>query len=84
VIYEDGGRNSMQFKSYFRFDLKFNFKINAKKLGHEIGLDIVNVFDTQNILNLTYIPNDDDPSRSVIQENYQLGRLPILYYRIDF
>jgi len=84
VIYEDAGRNTEQFKPYFRFDLKFNYRINAKKLGHEIGLDIVNVFDTQNILNLTYIPNDDDPSRSVIQYNYELGRLPIFYYRIDF
>ncbi|MEO6167122.1 MAG: TonB-dependent receptor [Chitinophagales bacterium] len=84
VIYEDASRNSLQFDPYFRFDLKFNYKINAKQVAHEIGLDIVNVFDTQNILSLTYIPNDDDPSRSVIQENYQLGRLPIFYYRIDF
>jgi len=84
VIYADAGRNTEQFKPYFRFDLKFNFKINAKKVGHEIGLDIVNVFDTKNILSLTYIPNDDDPSRSVIQTNYQLGRLPIFYYRINF
>lgn len=84
VVYEDASRNSLQFDPYFRFDLKFNYKINAKKVSHEIGLDIVNVFDTQNILSLTYIPNDDDPSRSVIQENYQLGRLPIFYYRIDF
>ena len=84
VIYEDAGRNSVQFDPYFRFDLKFNYKINAKRVSHEIGLDIVNVFDTKNILNLTYIPNDDDPTRSVIQVNYQLGRLPIFYYRIDF
>ncbi|MBK9731622.1 MAG: TonB-dependent receptor [Chitinophagaceae bacterium] len=84
VIYQDAGRNSLQFAPYFRFDLKFNYRINAKKMSHEIGLDLVNVFDTQNILGLTYIPNDDDPSRSVIQENYQLGRLPLFYYRIDF
>lgn len=84
VVYDDAGRNSLQFAPYFRFDIKINFKINAKKVGHEIGLDVVNVFDTQNILSLTYIPNDDDPTRSVIQQNYQLGRLPIFYYRIDF
>jgi len=84
VIYADATRNSLQFAPYFRLDLKFNFKINAKKVSHEIGLDVVNVFDTKNILSLTYIPNDDDPSRSVIQTNYQLGRLPIFYYRLDF
>ncbi|MEO5673078.1 MAG: TonB-dependent receptor, partial [Chitinophagales bacterium] len=84
VIYDDATRNSLQFSPYFRADLKINFKINAKKVAHETGLDVVNVFDTQNILSLTYIPNDDDLSRSVIQTNYQLGRLPIFYYRIDF
>jgi hypothetical protein len=84
VIYDDATRNSLQFSPYFRLDLKFNFKVNAKKIAHEIGLDVVNVFDTKNILSLTYIPNDDDPSRSVIQTNYQLGRLPLFYYRIDF
>ncbi|MBA2423252.1 MAG: TonB-dependent receptor, partial [Chitinophagales bacterium] len=84
IIYDDGSRNSLQFAPYFRLDVKINFKINAKKVAHEIGLDVVNVLDTKNILSLTYIPNDDDPSRSVIQKNYQLGRLPIFYYRIDF
>ena len=84
VIYDDATRNSLQFAPYFRVDLKFYYKINGKKISQEIGLDIVNVFDTKNILNLTYIPNEDDPSRSVIQQNYQLGRLPIFYYRIDF
>jgi hypothetical protein len=84
VIYEDASLNSLQFDPYFRLDIKVSLKMNAKKVAHEIGLDVVNVLDTKNILSLTYIPNDDDPSRSVIQRNYQLGRLPIFYYRIDF
>jgi hypothetical protein len=82
VLYGNDGYNSNQFKDYFRADLKINFKINSKKVTHEIALDLVNLLGTQNILNLTYAP--DHPSGNPIQENYQLGFLPIFYYKIDF
>lgn len=83
VIFTDETYNSEQFRDYFRVDLKINYKINGKKknITHEIALDIVNILDTQNILSLTYVP--DNPGTPFL-ENYQLGRLPIFYYKIQF
>ena len=83
VIFQDDGYNEQQFKNYFRADLKLSYKINAKKVTHEIALDIVNLFDTENLLTITYAPrpgSDAPPFR----ESPQLGRLPLFFYKIDF
>ena len=82
VIYEDSQRNTIQFAPYFRLDGKITYTINKPKLTHEIGIDFVNMTNTKNILTLTYAP--DHPSGNPVQEEYQLGFLPIFYYKIDF
>ncbi len=82
VIFLDEQFNEFQFRDYFRFDLKINVLINKPRLTHEIGLDLVNVLNTQNILSITYAPGANNGSN--FTENYQLGFLPIFYYKIDF
>lgn len=82
IVWIDSAYNTRRFKPYFRLDLKVNYKINAKKVTHEFSLDLVNVLNTKNILTLTYSGNPLSPSS--IQENYQLGFLPLFFYRIDF
>jgi len=84
IVYIDSLRNTLQLDDYFRMDLKVNYKINQEKLTHEIGLDIVNVLNTKNVLKLTYAPDPQDPGANAIREEYQLGLLPIFYYKIDF
>jgi len=84
VIFTDNNFNENQFRDYFRMDVKLSYKANAKKVTHEIGLDLVNLLSTQNILSLSYAPVPGDPNANPIRENYQLGFLPIFYYRIDF
>jgi hypothetical protein len=84
VIFKDSAFNERQFKNYFRADLKINWKYNAEKVTHEIGLDLVNVFNTKNLLSLAYAPNLKDPSAEPFAEKTQLGFLPIFYYKIDF
>lgn len=86
IIYEDATRNSLQFEPYFRADLRINYRINGKKMSHEIAIDLINLLDTQNILNLTWAPDNlenPDTQKSIIK-NYQLGFLPLFYYKIDF
>lgn len=70
-----------KFRPYFRADAKVNYRFNTNKLTHEIAIDFVNIFNTRNILTLTYVP---DPSVDYQREDYQLGFLPLFYYRIDF
>jgi hypothetical protein len=84
LVYVDSAFNSRQFRNYFRVDAKINWKKNAKRVTHEIGLDLVNVLGTQNLLSLAYAPNVSNPNAEPIAEKYQLGFLPIFYYKIDF
>lgn len=84
LVFLDSSYNTIQFRPYFRQDLKLYYKINAKRFTHEIALDLVNILNTKNILSLTYSPNPLDPTASPVRENYQLGFLPLFYYRLDF
>jgi len=80
AIYTDSLRNSLQFTNYFRADLKLSYRLNAVKATHEFGLDIVNITGRKNVLKQTYISGASPPVREV----YQLGLLPLFYYKIDF
>ncbi|MDX2283375.1 MAG: TonB-dependent receptor [Bacteroidia bacterium] len=82
IVFREETVNTLQFRPYFRGDLKVGFLLNSKRVSHEVAVDIVNVFNTRNILSLTYIPND--PDGNPIGEQYQLGFLPLFYYKIDF
>ena len=84
IIFLDSAFNERQFKDYFRMDLKLNWKLNAKKATHEIGIDLLNIFNTKNLLSLAYAPNLANPSADPISQKQQLGRLPLFYYKIDF
>jgi len=84
LVYSDSMFNERQFRDYFRADIKINWKFNAKKVTHEIGLDLVNIFNTKNLLSFTYAPNLANPNADPLAEKTQLGFLPIFYYRIDF
>ncbi len=84
IVYVDSTRNSLQFKNYFRTDLKINYKANREKVSHEFGLDLVNVLGTKNLLTLTYAPNPSKPADNPVKQEYQLGFLPLFYYKIDF
>ncbi len=84
VTYQDNNFNSKQFDNYFRLDFKLSFKKNAKKVTHEVAFDLVNVTGQKNMLNLTYAPSTGVTGNDAVRENYQLGFLPIFYYRLDF
>ncbi len=85
MVVIDNERNTLRFESYFRTDLKLGIRLNSKRLTHEIALDLVNVTNTKNILALTY--SADLAAQGVaypFYTQYQLGFLPIFYYRVDF
>ncbi|MCB9223691.1 MAG: TonB-dependent receptor [Crocinitomicaceae bacterium] len=83
IVWLDSGYNTRRFNNYFRLDLKVNYTLNTKKITHEFGLDLVNTTFQKNILGLTYTPSDD-PSKPSYTERYQLGFLPLFYYKIEF
>lgn len=85
IVAKDDSVNTLQFPAYNRLDLRISYKINGKKIGTEIALDLVNILNTKNILALSYSP---DPANRLNKEpwaeNYQLGRLPLFYVKFDF
>lgn len=83
LVFLDSAFNTRQFRDYFRLDFKVTYRLNRPKITHEIGLDLVNVLNTRNILALSYAPNILDPSQEPTAERLQLGFLPIFYYRAD-
>ena len=91
VIIIESKRNTLQFKSYFRTDLKLGVRFNSKKVTHEIALDLVNIFNNKNISSVTYSYGAYQYGLTQQKGNsggfyyqYQLGFLPIFYYRLDF
>lgn len=79
AVYDYSQRNEMQYRDYFRFDLSIKYRINAQKVGHEFGLDLVNLFNTEN-----YFIQEYNPALNKEYTETQLGFLPLFYYRIDF
>lgn len=79
-IEQDAQKNSLKFGSnYQRFDLRLAYKINAKKVTHEFAFDFVNLTNRKNILNYSY--TSEPPN---YKKEYQLGFLPLFYYKLDF
>jgi len=84
IVYQDSAFNSLRYPQYFRTDVKVNYRINDEKITHEIGFDFVNIFGTKNILSVVYAPNSTTDPGNPIKTNYQLGFLPIFFYKADF
>lgn len=84
VVAQDDKVNTLQFAPYNRLDLKISYKINGKRFGTEIALDLVNVLSTKNILALSYAPDPADYNADPLIKNYQLGFLPLFYVKVDF
>ena len=70
---------SQQYPQFFRSDVRVMFRYNRKRVSHEFSLDIVNLTDQKNVLGQVY-----DFYRNRSQLEYQLGRLPLFNYIIDF
>lgn len=82
VIWKDEKRNEFRFPDYFRADLRITYNLNRPNVSHEVAFDLVNLFGIQNIMSLTWAPGVD-PNNPIVR-NYQLGFLPVFYYKIDF
>jgi hypothetical protein len=84
VVEIDALRNTKQFYDYTRFDVRVAYKINLRTTTTEIALDLVNVLGIKNPLGYTYSYNPSNPSADPIKIDYQLGRLPLFYIKVDF
>lgn len=84
LVVIDHLRNTLRFPDYFRADLKLGYRYNAKRVTHEIGLDLVNILGIKNVLSMVYNPDLAALGKDPFVKQYQLGFLPLFYYRVDF
>ena len=98
VVPLESSINSLQFPNYFRWDVRVSYKINQSRqrqlangefkklrgITHEIAIDLVNVLNIRNVLALSYSPDPKNLTGDPLVKNYQLGFLPLFYYKIDF
>jgi hypothetical protein len=79
-VEDQAQKNTLRFdKPYTRFDVRVSYKINAKKVSHEFALDLINVTNNKNILKYSF-----NVATATAQQDYQLGFLPLFYYKLDF
>lgn len=79
TIFQDELAFSQNRKNYFRPDLRIYFTRNKKKFNSTLALDIQNVSNQKNVSFQNF-----DNFRNEVVQNYQLGIIPILNYRIEF
>ncbi|MBI2721517.1 MAG: carboxypeptidase-like regulatory domain-containing protein [Bacteroidetes bacterium] len=84
VVAKDDSVNTKQFSPYNRLDFRIAYKINYKKTGVEIALDLINLLSTKNVLALSYAPDPANLNANPLIKNYQLGFLPLFYIKVDF
>lgn len=77
--YDDDRAYEEKFRDYARFDVKVSLRINRKRAGHYIFMNVENVTGRQNILRQVY----NNSTKEVVTE-YQLGLFPYGGYRIEF
>lgn len=66
---------------YFRFDMKFGFRLNSskRKISHTFYLDLQNITNNKNIFQTRY-----NEQKQNIGQTYQIGFFPDVLYRIQF
>lgn len=79
LITRDDQAYTLQYKPYFRSDIKLTYRVNRKKTAHEIFLNIDNVFNNKNVFTQAF------NSRTMqVEEIYQLGLFPTFQYKLYF
>ena len=70
---------SKQFEDYIRPDIKIAFRLDGKKVSHELSFDIQNFINRKNPYTMTF--NAETGEEEMV---YQLGLFPMVQYRIVF
>jgi len=68
-----------KFNAYFRFDIRLRYRLNHKHLSQEIAFELGNIFNRKNINTMYYDKYSDN-----IKYSYNLPRIPIVFYRVEF
>lgn len=76
-LYDQAYESQLPF--YMRADFKAWFKVNQRSVTHELGVEVRNFTNRDNIYSFRY-----DATKGDMSYTYQTGLLPLGYYRITF
>jgi hypothetical protein len=79
TIYESQSSYTVKMKDYFRPDLRIYWKKSRAKFNRTIAIDLQNVSGTKNEAYRYF-----DKRQNRVEQQYQLGLIPVLSYRIEF
>lgn len=79
AMYIDSLAYRYQYTSYSRIDFRIKFRFNHKHFSQEIAFELGNAFDRKNIEHMYF-----DKYSGTIKYKYQLPRVPIVFYRVEF
>ena len=79
AVYLEDQAYSLQFKDYFRTDIRVSLRLNSKKFSQEFAAEVTNLFNTQNPFTLDYNKYSNE-----LYTTYQLGLFPVGQYKIEF
>jgi outer membrane receptor protein involved in Fe transport len=79
TVYDESQAFSKQFKDYFRLDLRIAYRLDARRVSHELAIDVQNITNHKNPIYMQYNPNTGQE-----EFMYQLEFFPMAQYRITF
>jgi hypothetical protein len=82
IVWLNEGYNENKYPDYFRADLRLTYVVNRAKASHELAIDLLNIFNTSNVLDYSWAPGLNPDSNFALRQ--QIGFLPLFYYRLDF
>ena len=78
-LYFNDKAYSPQYDPYFRIDLKTSYRLNSKRVTHEVSVDIQNLTQHNNVFQQSF-----DISTKTIRTDYQLKFFFVPQYRLTF
>ena len=79
TVFYPGQINTIKTRTYHRFDFSVAYTINRPKATHTFQFEAQNIFNRQNIQQQAY-----NRTTQNLEEYYQTGILPNLFYRVSF
>jgi hypothetical protein len=66
-------------KNFFKIDLRLRYRINSKRVSHEIAIEAANILNRKNVEGVFYNRNKGE-----IDYQYGLSLIPLAFYRLMF
>jgi len=68
-----------RYEDYYRIDIRLAYHLNRPRMSHMIAIDIQNATNRHN-----RFLEDFNPSTGLIEQEYQIGILPFVLWRVNF